>query len=273
MPMQQQESWQLAGSSPESYERYQVPSLFRPLAERFLAVMPLRAGEWVLDVACGTGIVARLAAQQVGPTGLVTGVDLNPGMLAVARAHTPTSGAAIDWREGDAGALPCADGSYHVVLCQQGFQFFPDQPQALREMHRVLMPGGRVALSVWRSIEHNPFNQAVAAGLSRYGSAEAAASIRAPFAHGDAQVLQTRIAAAGFHNVAVQVQVLQRRLWPPDEAIAGYLASTPLAQAVAAFVEEVRTALIRDIREALQPYQTPEGLVIPQATHMALAYK
>ena len=100
----------------------------------------------MLDVACGTGIVARLAAQQVGTTGLVTGVDLNPGMLEVARAHTPTSGAAVDWREGDAGALPCDDASYDVVLCQQGLQFFPDQPRALREMHRVLVSGGRLAL-------------------------------------------------------------------------------------------------------------------------------
>jgi ubiquinone/menaquinone biosynthesis C-methylase UbiE len=271
--MSQQEQWQLAGSGPASYERYQVPSLFGPLAELFLATIPLRAGERVLDVACGTGIVARLAAQQIGTTGLVTGVDLNPGMLEVARAHTPTSGAAVDWREGDAGALPCDDGSYHVVLCQQGFQFFPDPPQALREMHRVLMTGGRMALCVWRSIEHNPFNQAVCNGLARYVSAEAAASLRAPFAHGDARVLQTRIADAGFHDVEVQVKVLHRRMLPPDESIPGYLASTPLAQAVAALAEDVRTALITDIREALQRYQDPEGLVIPQETHIALAYK
>jgi SAM-dependent methyltransferase len=178
--MRQQDPWQLAGSGPAQYERYQVPSLFQPLAERLLATVPLRTGERVLDVACGTGIVARLAAQPIGTTGLVTGVDLNPGMLEVARAHTPTSGAAVDWREGDAEALPCDDESYDVVLCQQGLQFFPDQPRALREMYRVLKSGGRVALNVWRGLEHNPFNQAVAAGLARHVSAEAAASIRVP---------------------------------------------------------------------------------------------
>lgn len=271
--MSQQEQWQLAGSGPASYERYQVPSLFGPLAELFLATIPLQTGERVLDVACGTGIVARLAAQQIGTTGLVTGVDLNPGMLEVARAHTPTSGAAVDWHEGDAGALPCDDASYHVVLCQQGFQFFPDQPQALREMYRVLRPGGRVALCVWRSIEHNPFNQAVAAGLARYVSAEAAASLRAPFAHGDAQVLRTLLADAGFQAVEIQVKVLHRRMLPPDASIPGYLASTPMAQTVAALAEEVRTALLRDIGEALQRYRHPEGLMIPQETHIALASK
>jgi ubiquinone/menaquinone biosynthesis C-methylase UbiE len=273
MLMCQQESWQLAGSGPAQYERYQVPSLFQPLAERLLATIPLRTGERVLDVACGTGIVARLAAQPIGRTGLVTGVDLNPGMLEVARAHTPTSGAAVDWREGDAGALPCDDESYDVVLCQQGLQFFPDQPRALREMHRVLRPGGRVALSVWRSLEHNPFNQAVAAGLARHVGAEAAASIRAPFAHGDAQALRTLIADAGFHGVEIQVQVLHRRMLPPDASIPGYLASTPMAQTVGALAAEVRTALLRDIGEALQRYRHPEGLVIPQETHLVLASK
>ena len=110
-------------------------------------------------------------------------------------------------------------------------------------------------------------------GLARYVSAEAAASIRAPFAHGDAQVLRTRIADAGFHGVEIQVKVLHRRMLPPDASIPGYLASTPLAQTVAALAEEVRTALITDIGEALQRYQHPEGLVIPQETHLALAYK
>ena len=271
--MSQQEQWQLAGSGPESYERYQVPSLFGPLAALFLAAIPLRPGARVLDVACGTGIVARLAAQQVGTTGLVTGIDLNPGMLRVARAYTPTSGATVEWREGDAGALPCEESSYDVVLCQQGLQFFPDQAQALREMHRVLVPGGRLALCVWRSIEHNPFNHAVAAGLARYVSAEAAASLRAPFAHGDARVLQTRIANAGFRDVEIQVTVLHRRMLPPDASIPGYLASTPMSQAVAALDEEVRTAMMRDISVALQQYRTHDGMVIPQETRIALASK
>jgi ubiquinone/menaquinone biosynthesis C-methylase UbiE len=271
--MRQQESWQLAGSGPAQYERYQVPSLFQPLAERLLATVPLWTGERVLDVACGTGIVARLAAQLIGTTGLVTGVDLNPGMLEVARAQTPTSGAAVEWREGDAGALPCDDASYDVALCQQGLQFFPDQPRALREMHRVLRPGGRLALSVWRGLEHNPFNRAVAAGLARYVSAEAAAAIRAPFAHGDAQVLRRLIVDAGFRDVEIQVQVLHRRMLPPDISIPGYLASTPMAQVVGALAEGMRAALFRDIAEALQRFRHPEGLMIPQETHLALTVK
>jgi hypothetical protein len=140
-------------------------------------------------------------------------------------------------------------------------------------MYRVLIPGGRVTVCVWRSLEHNPFNQAVSAGLGRYVSAEAAASIRAPFACGNAQVLRTLMADAGFHAVEVQAKVLHRPMLQPEESIPGYLASTPMAQTMAALAAEVRRALFRDIGEALQRYRHPEGLVIPQETHIALAYK
>jgi SAM-dependent methyltransferase len=271
--MSQQQPWQLTGTSPESYERYQVSSLFGPLAHRFLTTMDLQAGERVLDVACGTGIVARLAAPQLGATGRVTGVDLHPGMLAVATAHVPASGAPIDWRVGDAGSLPCAATSYDVVLCQQGLQFFADPAQALREMHRVLRPGGRLGLCVWTRIEHTPFNYAVYTAIARLLGPEAAARLLAPFALGDPTVLQTLITAAGFHDVVLQVERISRHLAAPDVAIPGYLASTPLAQTVAAFDEAVRTALVREISDALQAYRDHDGLSVPSETAIARAQK
>ena len=142
-PMSDLEQWQVSGNAPQAYERYMVPTLFTPWAQELLARAALHAGERVLDVACGTGIVARLAAQRVGPSGYVMGVDLNAAMIETARTQTPPAGAPVEWREGDAHALPCADATFDVVCCQQGLQFFPDKPHALREMHRVLGPGGR----------------------------------------------------------------------------------------------------------------------------------
>jgi len=271
--MRDRDAYQLSDSAPENYERHQVSSLFGPLAERFLKVVALRPGNRVLDVACGTGIVARLAAPQVGESGRVTGVDINTGMLEVAHAHTPTAGAPVDWREGDAQALPCDDASYDIALCQQGLQFVANPGQALREMYRVLVPGGRVAICSWGGIEHNPWNLAVSAGLARYLGEEAAARVRAPYALGDAVYLQRLMTEAGFHEVDIQVETLHRHMDAPDISIPGYIASTPNAQAVAALPDDVRAALIGDISESLSAYRQADGMMVPSETHMALARK
>src|SRR5512134_1236449 len=119
--MSPQMDWTVQGSSAaEPYERYLVPTLFTPWATDLVTLAALKPGERVLDVACGTGAVTRLAAQRVGPTGTVTGLDFTPGMLAVARALPPPPGAPIAWHEGTASAMPLADAAFDVVLCQQG---------------------------------------------------------------------------------------------------------------------------------------------------------
>lgn len=145
------------GSPPENYERYFVPAIGEPVARDLIDRAALRAGERVLDVACGTGIVARLAAEQVGETGTVAGLDVNPGMLAVARSVTPPE-TSIDWHEASAEDMPLPDDVFDVVLCQMGLQFMADKPAALSEMRRVLAPGGRIILNApgrpprrWRS--------------------------------------------------------------------------------------------------------------------------
>lgn len=119
-----------AGTAPENYERYFVPAIGRPLADALADLAGIRPGQRVLDLACGTGIVASVAAERVGADGSVAGVDINPGMLAVARS-TPASGAPISWHEATADALPFPDGAFDLVLCQLGLQFFPE-PDELR---------------------------------------------------------------------------------------------------------------------------------------------
>ena len=138
------------GTAPENYERYFVPAIGVPLAANLVEVVALAPGEGVLDVACGTGIVARLAAERVGRTGTVAGLDINPGMLAVARTATP-SRTEIDWYEAPAQAgSGSADGAFTSRSCQMGMQFFPDKvAAALREMHRACRLGWpRFALNV-----------------------------------------------------------------------------------------------------------------------------
>jgi ubiquinone/menaquinone biosynthesis C-methylase UbiE len=142
--MAQQGQWQVAGSAPEVYERELVPAVFGPWAPVLLDLAELKPGERVVDIACGTGIVARIAATKVGPTGVVVGVDLNPGMLAVARSVETSDGAtSVQWQEASADRLPFSDASFDVACCQLGLQFFADRPAALREMHRLgLQRGG-----------------------------------------------------------------------------------------------------------------------------------
>jgi ubiquinone/menaquinone biosynthesis C-methylase UbiE len=141
-------------SFPEMYEQALVGPLFRPWAELILDDLRVVPGERVLDMACGTGVVARLAWERLGGIGTVVGVDLSSPMLSVARRLGP----GIDWREGDAAALPLLDGErFDVVVCQQGFQFFPDQSAAARQMHRALAEDGRLAVSTWRPDEEFPF--------------------------------------------------------------------------------------------------------------------
>jgi ubiquinone/menaquinone biosynthesis C-methylase UbiE len=131
----------------EMYERWLVGPLFRPWAELTLAELEVAPGDRVLDVACGTGIVARVARERLGAAARIVGVDVSRDMLAVARATARD----IDWREGNAAALPLGDGeAFDVVVCQQGLQFFPDKPKAVSEMRRALAPGGRLALTTWR---------------------------------------------------------------------------------------------------------------------------
>jgi ubiquinone/menaquinone biosynthesis C-methylase UbiE len=125
--MPKREPWQVAGNAAEIYERELVPAVFGPWARRVVVLAELEPGVRVLDLACGTGVVARLAADVVGRDGRVAALDLNPGMLRVAAALPQAGGAAIEWVEGNAQTLPFADGSFDVVCCQLGLQFFPDR--------------------------------------------------------------------------------------------------------------------------------------------------
>jgi len=200
-----QERWHFLGSVPENYERYLVPRIFAPWAEDLVEAAALRAGERVLDIACGTGIVARIAARRLGNRGSIVGLDTSAPMLATARAAATAEGAAVEWREGDALEQPFTDGAFEVVLCQQGLQFFPDKPRGLREMYRVLRPGGRMVLSVWGPIERSPGFGVLAEALTRHVGSQAGGLLTSgPFSLSDADELRTLIAGANFQDIDIR---------------------------------------------------------------------
>jgi len=217
--MSQHEQWQLSGNAAEMYERYVVPYLLGPWAPGLVERAALQPGDCVLDVACGTGVVARLAAQKVGTTGRVTGLDLNPGMLAVARALRPLPGAPITWVECSAVAMQLAHATFDVVLCQQGLQFFPDRSAALREMHRVLRPGGRLVLSVWKKA--SPYTTAMREVVERHIGPEAAARLSATTGLGDAEALHRLLVDAGFSDVHIRPSVMTIHVPPVRRAQRG----------------------------------------------------
>jgi ubiquinone/menaquinone biosynthesis C-methylase UbiE len=271
MIQRQREQWQLDEGSAEAYERYLVPLLFAPGAEYLIELATPGPGERVLDVACGTGIVARRAALRVGSGGKVVGLDLNEGMLGMASKASSDVRPVIEWRQGDATSMHLPDGAFDVVFCQQGLQFFPDQPTALSEMHRVLTPNGRLALSVLRSVEHNPGYRLLADALERHVGPEAGAMMRSPFPLLSGDELRDLITAAGFQDVRIFLGIGPVRYPTVEEFLRWEGASSPLAEPIAALKDDVRTTLIHDLGEALRIYTDDAGIVFPTETYLAVA--
>jgi ubiquinone/menaquinone biosynthesis C-methylase UbiE len=267
--MTQQGQWQVAGSAPEVYERELVPAVFGGWAPMLVELAHPHPGERVLDLACGTGIVARLAAKRVGPTGAVVGVDLNPGMLGVARSVAATG--SLQWQEANADKLPFPDGSFNVVYCQLGLQFFPDRTAALREMRRVSDAKGRLAIMVWRGIQESPGFARLAEALERHIGQAAATIMRAPFALSNAGELEALVSTAGFQDVAVQQRKGTVRFPSVERFVLSYVAGSPLAVPVSQADDAAREALITDVSKALKDYTSDTELAFPIGAHLLSA--
>ncbi len=264
--------WQLGGDAPLAYDTYIVDAFMPDYSRRLVEAAAIKSGDRVLDIACGTGVMTRLAANNTGPEGLVVGFDLNAGMLARARASGVTA-AAIDWREGSVTEMPFADASFDLMLCQHGLQFFPDKAAALSEMHRVLAPGGRLLVSVWRSIEHCPWQAAIADAIDRNVGSEPAAQVRSAFSFGDAEQLRQIIVAAGFHDVEIRVEPETIRHASLAEYVPGYISATPVVGAVADLDAAVQRKVVADVRDALAAYLVGDGLAVPIEAHLAIAHR
>ena len=231
-------------SPAENYERYFVPAIGGPMAEDLIEAAALRPGERVLDVACGTGVVARLAAERVGPSGTVAGLDAHPGMIAVARPSTP-SGTSIDWYEASAEAIPLPDASFDVVLCQMGLQFMSNKVAALREMRRVLDRNGRILLNV--PGPKPPLFGIMTEALARHVGPQAAAFGDVVFSLHDTDAIANLFRDAGFSEVNVQSEPKPLRLPLPADFFWQYIHSTPLVEPVSKVSAEQRSALEEEV--------------------------
>ena len=240
-----------------AYEALFVPALFQPWAPLVVNAAHIHAGNRVLDIACGTGVLAREAATQVGPSGHITGLDIMPGMLEVARRIAPD----IEWQQGAAEALPFPDQSFDAVVSQFGFMFFPDRIKSLHEMLRVLVSGGHMAVAVWDSLAHIPAIDAEVALLERLAGSPAADALRAPFVLGDKNGLLQLAQEAGVASVEVTTH----------EGTATFPSIRSLVEAdlrgwlpvMGVLLEESKIQhILAEAEETLRPYTNEQGCAV-----------
>ena len=259
----------------EMYEDYFVPAMFLPWATILLGRATPQPGERVLDVACGTGIVARQAAPLVGAGGRVVALDMNPAMLNVARALPAPIGATITWQEGNAMALPFPDDEFDLVLCQHGLQFVPDRGEAVREMRRVLAPQGRALVIVLQALARHPVFEALMKSVARHLSLPLS-EVMTPFALSDADALRGLFTAAGFKGVDILSESTVVRFPAPERFVPHAVISS--AAAVPAFTQlqvPARTALLEAVRIDVEPvirnYRDAEAVTFPMFAHIVVA--
>jgi len=253
-----------------NYEKLMVPALFVSWTERILDEASIKPGDRILDVACGTGIVARTAIKHTGSNGTsVTGLDPNPGMLAVAESISSGS----EWKEGVAEELPFGDDSFDVVVSQFGLMFFQDRPAALQEMYRVLKPGGRLIVSVFDSLDNNPGYRAMTEVFERVAGEEVAQTLRGPFSLGDLEELKVLCAESGLSSAEVTTRNGNARF--PDArtmVLADVKGWFPLAGIE--LTDQQIDEVVRQIESTLQEYISSDGqLEFPMPAHFITARK
>ena len=242
----------------KAYEEFFVPALFGSWASRVAARAQLQTGQHVLDVACGTGVLARETASRVGPTGFVAGVDPRASMLAVARELAPT----IEWRRAAAEALPYPDQRFDAVVSQFGLMFFGDRLRALHEMGRVLKAGGRLVVAVWASLDRAPaYAAAEVALLERVVGTQAAEALRAPFALGDPDDLSRLIASAGIREATITTEVGVARFSSIRFMVEADLRGWLPVMGVNLSEKQIERTL-QEAEHALGSYVTPSGAMV-----------
>ena len=269
--MSAHDHWQMDASAPELYERYLVPAITSVWANDLLDRIAPQRCESLLDIACGTGVVARLAAQR-GHSGRLVGLDLNTAMLAVARTRSPV----IEWIEGSALDLPFEANSFDVVLCQLGLQFFPDRSLALKEMVRVLKLGGRAGLSVYSAIEQTPAAHVFVQALDKYLGSESSRTKRSEHLSCGAQELGTWAKQAGFSVVNVATVAKQIAFPSMLDYVRFQLTATPMAALLkekdAAGREHLIESIAADAASRLAPSMLKGGnLTFPQESFVVTA--
>jgi SAM-dependent methyltransferase len=265
--MAEPERWQVSTDAAEVYESCFVPAIFGAWASEVADAAGIRRGNKVLDVGCGTGVLAREALRRVGQEGQVVGLDLNEGMLAVAARSEPK----IEWRLGDAASLPFADVSFDVVVSQFALMYFQDRVASLVEMWRTLAPGGRLAIAAWAPIDHARGYQILVDLALRLCGREAADVLAAPFVLGNQVELAKLLVNSGIPGATVTLHEGSIRFPSVKEFIRIEVKGSPLADMLS---DDMMQTLAGESEDALVEFVVPSGeIVMPMDAHIATASK
>jgi SAM-dependent methyltransferase len=259
--------WQLSGDAPTAYTRFAL-KILEPWTDDLILAAGCRDGDRVLDVACGTGLVAGRVNLVSRKLCTITGIDINEGMLSVARRNP-----LIEWHQGSATELPFGDGSFDVVLCQQGLQYFPDRSAAMGEMARVLMPGGRVALSVWGPMERQPFYVALVDGIATFLSLDNRSAFDLAFSLDTAAELRKLTDDAGLQDASVRFEHRTMRYSIPAGLVAGFMSATPVAGQFLSLPLDRQRAFVDHVLGRLAAYVDDAGFALPMENHFLTAVK
>lgn len=238
--------------------------MFGPLADAMLNIVPLDASDRVLDVACGTGIVARKAKERTGPLARVVGADLNEGMIRTAQSLTDPIARSCEWVVAPAENMPFKKGEFTKIFCQQGLQFFPDQIAALAEMRRVLADDGQIFITIWK--EPSPFFTALAVSIENHINKSLAKKSLAPFSYGGHGEMQTILEQAGFSGFVSTDLTVNRTIHDPKNSIEKEIMGNPVGPAVSEMGQEVVQAISDEVCTAMDSYIHGSTLVVPQTT-------
>jgi SAM-dependent methyltransferase len=267
MLMAEPERWQVSMDAAEVYESCFVPAIFAAWAGPVADAAGITTGDKVLDVGCGTGVLAREALGRIGQEGQVVGLDLNEGMLAVAARTEPK----IEWRQGDAARLPFKDASFDVVVSQFALMFFPDRVAALSEMWRTLAPAGHLAVAVWAPIEHARGYRILVDIAARQCGDDAAGVLAAPFVLGDQAELAKLFVDSGISGASVTLHGGSVRFPSTKEFIRIEVKGSPLADMLS---DDAMQALNMESERALAEFIVPSGeIIMPIGAHIITANK
>src|SRR5437016_11553376 len=244
---------------------------FRPFGRRLIELAAIRPGIWVLDVATGPGEPALTIARRVGPHGLVAGVDFSTTMLQLARARARALGVRnVQFHEMDAERLTFADLTFDRVVCRFGLMLMPDAERALAEMHRVLVPDGRVAVAVWSAQSKVNTLGIVRRSLERHDAFHPPPGAPDLFCFGKAGAMERALRKAGFRHVRSERVMAEWVFNSPEEFWNSMKQGPSLRRALAAVSPAVCLAVRADVLRALAKYEAGGRPRIPQERGRAL---